>query len=82
MKFCGIPTGIVIERKGVDWNTGTLMLCPLCIADKLHGQPKSPDYITLASTVFPIDCSSRKQLYRGRKRDQAFFQGTQPGRFH
>ena len=82
MKFRWVLHGIVIERKGVDRNGGTLMLGSLCIADKLYRQPKGTNHIAFAAAVFSENGGSGKQLCGGRQRNQAFLKGTQSGCLH
>ena len=74
--------GVVIQRKRIDRNRGALVLRSLRISDKLNGQPKGTNHITLTTAVFAVNCNGRKQLYCRRQRNQATFEGTQSGRFH
>ena len=81
-KLCGFILGIVIQCKWIDRNRSTLVLRSLRISDKLNGQPKGTNHITLTTAVFAVNCNGRKQLYCRRQRNQATFEGTQSGRFH
>ena len=58
------------------------MLRPLSIADKLYGQPKSPDYIAFATAIFPVNRNSWEQLGRRRPRNQTLLERTQAGCRH
>ena len=58
------------------------MLRPLSIADKLYGQPKSPDYIAFATAIFSVNRNSWEQLGRRRPRNQTLLERTQAGCRH
>ena len=58
------------------------MLRPLGIADKLYGQPKSPDHIAFATAIFSVDRNSWEELGCRRQRNQTFLKRTQAGCLH